>query len=98
MPNKFTPSSTQSFFSRIISSFVGILLGPVLVVGAIVLLSWNEGRAVQGIRGLGEAAGAVIESPADTVNPGNEGKLVHVVGKAEAAGPIEDSDLTLSFD
>ncbi|HEY4942307.1 MAG TPA: TMEM43 family protein [Rhizomicrobium sp.] len=97
MPNVYTTSSTQGFFSRIMSSFVGILLGPVLVVGAIVLLSWNEGRAVQAIRGLGEAAGAVVEAPADAVNAGNEGKLVHVVGKAEAAGPIEDSDLTLSF-
>jgi hypothetical protein len=98
MPNTYTTTSTQGFFSRIMSSFVGILLGPVLVIGAIVLLSWNEGRAVQAIRGLGEAAGAVIESPADTVAPGNEGKLVHVVGAAQAAGPIADSDLSLSFD
>jgi hypothetical protein len=98
MPNVYTTSSTQGFFSRIMSSFVGILLGPVLIIGAIVLLSWNEGRAVQAIRGLGEAAGAVIESPADTVTPGNEGKLVHVVGKAESTTPIQDSDLALSFD
>jgi hypothetical protein len=97
MPNSFTTSSTQGFFSRLMSSFVGILLGPVLVVGAIVLLSWNEGRAVQAIRGLAEASGVVVEAPADTVAPANDGKLVHVVGKAEAAGPIADSDLSLNF-
>src|ERR1700712_1553270 len=98
MPNSFTTSSTQGFFSRILGSFVGILLGPVLIIAAIIGLSWNEGRAVQAIRGLGEAAGVTIESPADTVNPGNEGKLVHVVGKAEPAGPIQDQDMSVSFD
>ena len=98
MPNSFTETSTQGFFSRIMSSFLGILLGPVLVIAAIVLLSWNEGRAVQAIRGLGEASGMVVETAADSVSPGNNGKLVHVVGKAEAAGPIQDSDLNLSFD
>ncbi|MEJ1967421.1 MAG: TMEM43 family protein [Rhizomicrobium sp.] len=97
MPNVYTSTSTQGFFSRLMGSFVGILLGPVLIVGAIVLLSWNEGRAVQAIRGLSEAATALVESSADAASPANEGKLVHVVGKAEAAGPIEDSDLSLSF-
>ena len=98
MPDSFTTTSTQGFFSRLMGSFVGILLGPVLVIAAIVLLSWNEGRAVQAIRGLAEASGVVVEAPADTVAPGNEGKLVHVVGKAEAAAAIQDGDLNLSFD
>ncbi|HEX4302105.1 MAG TPA: TMEM43 family protein [Rhizomicrobium sp.] len=98
MSNSFTTTSTQGFFSRLMGSFVGILLGPVLIIAAIVLLSWNEGRAVQAIRGLGEAAGAVVESPADTVNPGNEGKLIHVVGPAQATTAIADSDLSLNFD
>lgn len=97
MPNSFTETSTQGFFSRIMNSFLGILIGPLLIVGAIVLLSWNEGRAVQAIRGLGEASGVVVEAPLDSAAPGNNGKLVHVVGKAEAAGPIEDSDLGLNF-
>ncbi len=95
MVNTFTSTSRQGFFSRIMNSFLGILLGPVLVVGAIVLLSWNEGRAVQAIVGLNDASKAVVE--ASTFSPANNGKLVHVVGKAQAAGPIEDSDLSLSF-
>ncbi len=53
---------------------------------------------MQAIRGLAEASGVVVEASADAVAPANEGKLVHVVGKAEAAAPIEDSDLSLSFD
>lgn len=97
MPNSYTTSSTQGFFSRLMGSFVGILLGPVLILGAIVLLSWNEGRAVQAIRGLAEASSVTVEAPADTVNPGNEGKLVHVIGQATAAGPIADADLSVNF-
>lgn len=97
MPDTFTTTSTQGFFSRLMSSFVGILLGPVIVIGAIILLSWNEGRAVQAIRGLEEAGGVTVEAPVDSVNGANEGKLVHVTGKATAAGPIEDGDLGLSF-
>lgn len=98
MSNSFTTTSTQGFFSRIMNSFVGILLGPVIIVLAIWLLGWNEGRAVEAIKGLGEAASVVVEAPADAVSPANEGKLVHVVGKAEAAGPIQDSNLGIKFD
>ncbi len=38
MPDSFTTTSTQGFFSRLLGSFVGILLGPVLVIAAIILL------------------------------------------------------------
>jgi Transmembrane protein 43 len=97
MANTFTTTTNQGCLSRLLGSFIGILLGPVLIIGAIILLSWNEGRAVQAIRGLAEASNVVVEAPADPVAAGNEGKLVHVVGKAEATGPIEDSDLSLTF-
>jgi hypothetical protein len=32
--------------SRIAQSIVGVLLGLVFVIGAIILMFWNEGRAV----------------------------------------------------
>jgi len=98
MSNSFTTTSTQGFGSRIMNSFVGLLLGPVLVIGAIWLLSWNEGRAVQAIRGLAEASSIMVEAPAGSVNPANDGKLVHVVGQATASTAVEDSDMSLSFD
>jgi len=98
MPNTFTTTSTQGFGSRIMSSFVGLLLGPVLVIGAIWLLGWNEGRAVQAIRGLAEAQSILVESPPSAVNPANDGKLVHVVGQATATAAVDDSDLGLTFE
>jgi hypothetical protein len=41
----FTETSSQGFGSRLGSSLTGLLIGPLLVIGAIVLLWWNEGRA-----------------------------------------------------
>jgi hypothetical protein len=49
-------ASSQGFFSRITNSLAGLIIGPLLIIGAIVLLWWNEGRAVQAIVGLKDAA------------------------------------------
>jgi hypothetical protein len=96
MPDTFTEVSNQGFLSRILGSFVGFLLGPVLIIVAIVLLSWNEGRAVQAIRGLSEASSVAVE--ASDLNAGNQGKLVHAVGPATASTAIADPDLGVNFD
>jgi len=97
MADRFTDVTQTGFFSRLLSSFVGLLVGPILVIGAIILLSWNEGRAVHAIVGLGEAAGSVVEAAPDSVSPANDGKLVHVIGTATAAAPIKDDTLGTSF-
>ena len=46
MPDSYTTVTETGFLSRIGSSILGFFLGPILVIAAIVLLSWNEGRAV----------------------------------------------------
>ena len=96
MANSFTETTSQGFLSRIANSFLGLLLGPVFVIAAIVLLWWNEGRAVEAIVGLSNAASATIEAT-NTPSAGNEGKLVHVVGPATAQEPVVDNDLALSI-
>ncbi len=96
MTNTFTETSSQGFLSRIANSFIGLLLGPVFVIGAIVLLWWNEGRAVEAIVGLNSAASATVEA-SSSPSPGNEGKLVHVVGPATAQETITDDDLALGI-
>ncbi len=78
-------------------SFTGLLVGPLLVIAAIVLLSWNEGRAVEAIRGLSEAATKAVEVSNTVPAPGNDNRLVHVVGAATAATPIADPDINLNF-
>jgi hypothetical protein len=62
-----------------------------------VLLWWNEGRAVQAIVGLKDAASQVVEADASGPLPDNHNKLIHVVGSATAQSPIQDPDVGVSF-
>ncbi len=97
MTDHFTETSSQGFGSRLGGSFLGLLIGPLLVIAAIVMLWWNEGRAVQAILGLKDAASQVVEAEASAPSPANEGKLIHVTGEAKAQSPIQDADVGLAF-
>jgi hypothetical protein len=98
MPDVFTETTQRGFFSRLGGSFAGLLIGPILIIVAIGLLWWNEGRAVQAIIGLSSAASAVVEVQPGPVSPANDSKLVHVVGPATAQAKIQDSDVGIGFD
>ena len=54
----FTEVTSRSWISRIGQSIVGVLIGLVMVIAAIVVLFWNEGRAIQTARSLAEGAGS----------------------------------------
>lgn len=86
-----TEVTSRSWFSRIGSSLTGLLIGPLVILGAIVLLFWNEGRAVGTARSLTEGAGAVVSVAAGTVDPANEGRLVHVAGPVATGGKLRDA-------
>jgi hypothetical protein len=55
MTDHLTETSTQGFGSRLGNFFAGLIIGPLPVIGAIILLWWNEGRAVQAIVGSKDA-------------------------------------------
>jgi len=97
MAGQFTTVTNQGFFSRLMGSIVGFFIGPILVIGAIVLLSWNEGRAVHALNGLSDASHALVEADATAVSPANEGKLVHVAAQATASADIDDPDVGAKF-
>jgi hypothetical protein len=97
MANQFTTVTNQGFISRLMGSIVGFFIGPILVIGAIVLLSWNEGRAVHALNGLSDASHVLVEADAAAPSPANEGKLVHVVGLAAASAEIDDPDIGAKF-
>jgi len=96
MSDTFTETTTTSWFGRIRNSFGGLVIGLVLIVGMVVLLFWNEGRAVQTARSLAEGAGAVVSAGADTVDAANEGRLVHVSGQVTTDSTPGDPDFAVS--
>ena len=79
-----------SWAQRLGSSFKGVLVGLALFVAGFPILFLNEGRAVDTARRLKEGAGAVVDVPADKIDDANEGKLVHVSGKADTQDVLSD--------
>jgi hypothetical protein len=92
MSNTYIETTHSSWFTRIKNSFGGALIGLILIIGMVVLLFWNEGRAVQTAKSLAEGAGAVLSVGADSVDAGNEGKLVHVSGAVTTNAIPSDPD------
>ncbi len=90
MSDSFTEVTNESWFGRIGGAIKGVLVGLVLVVAAFGLLFWNEGRSVNRYKTLKEGSGAVVSVKSDTVSPNNEGKLVHVSGKADTNDTVAD--------
>ena len=96
MGDSFQRVSTVSWFGRIKRAVGGVLVGLLLVVLMVVGLFWNEGRAVQTAQSLAEGASAVISVDAGSIDPANDGKLVHVTGQVSASGSLADEDFGIS--
>jgi hypothetical protein len=82
--------TSQSWLGRIGGSIKGIFVGLLLAVAAVMVLFWNEGRAVQRARTLTEGAGTVVSVPATRVDAGREGALVHTSGEATTGELLRD--------
>ncbi len=96
MPDSFVETTSTSWLSQIGQSITGVLIGIVFIIGSIILLFWNEGRAVQTERSLGEGSQVVVDVAPTPIDPGNEGKLIHVSGDAKAPAPITDRTFGVS--
>lgn len=94
--DSFTETTHQGWLSRIGQSFVGMLIGLALIVIAVIVLLWNEGRAVHTARSLAEGETAVVDADPGKVDPANEGKLVHVSGDLATKAPLADPDFGVS--
>jgi hypothetical protein len=87
-----TITTSQSWFSRLGSSVKNVFFGFLLIIGSIILLFWNEGRAVKTEQSLKEGASAVVSVYSETKDPANEGKLVHFTGDARTPSVLTDVD------
>ena len=94
--NSVTKVSRQSWFSRLGNAIKGIVVGFVLFVLAFPLLWWNEGRAVTTYKSLREGAAAVVSVSAEQADPANEGRLVHMTGKAVTDDILADAQFGVS--
>ncbi len=94
----FQETTSVSWFGRIKRSLVGLLGGVLLIVGMIVLLFWNEGRAVTTARSLAEGAGVVVSVDADRVDPALEGSLIHVSGSVSTSDRPKDPEFGIVAD
>ncbi|WP_218578410.1 TMEM43 family protein [Vineibacter terrae] len=90
--DSFTETTQTSWFGRLKQAIVGVLIGLLLIPVSVVLLFWNEGRAVTTARSLTEGAGIVQSVSADRVDPANQGKLVHVAGPLTLGGSVSDAE------
>lgn len=87
-----TVTTSQSWFSRLGSSVKNVFVGFILIIASIVLLFWNEGRAVKTEQSLKEGASSVVSVSAETKDPANEGKLIHFSGEARTPSVLTDVD------
>ena len=92
-----TETTTESWGSRLGNSIKGVIVGLGLFVLGFPVLFWNEGNSVKTAKSLdeGEKACVSLES-AEKVDPGMEGRLVHVSGKADTKDVLTDEDLLSS--
>jgi hypothetical protein len=80
------------WFRRICNAIVGVVFGLILLPGSVVLLSWNEHRAVDTERSLAEGTRVMQEASAGQVDGADEGKLVHVSGPLSVQVTLADPD------
>jgi hypothetical protein len=90
MGDDYTDVSTEGWGSRLIGSFVGALVGLVLLPLSVVLLYWNEGRAVEAQQALSQGAKQLVEIDAGHVDSGANGKLVYVNGALTLVAAAKD--------
>jgi len=83
MSQSFTEYSRQGYFGRIGGAIVGAIVGVVFLLVAIVVLFWNEGRAVRTAKMLKEAASVVVTVDPARIDPARDGKLVHFTADAQ---------------
>lgn len=94
--DSFREVTSVSWFGRIKRAVGGVVFGLLLIVLMVIGLFWNEGRAVQTARSLAEGSGAVVSVGADSVDAGNDGKLVHVTGPVTADTGLADPEFGIA--
>ena len=96
MPDSFTDYSSTSWFGRIGGAIKGMIFGLILLPVSVILLFWNESRAVTTAKSLKEGAAAVVSVAPDAIQPANDQKLIHLSGDVASGEAVRDPLFGLS--
>ncbi len=88
--SEFVEVTRRGLGGRSKDSIGGVFIGFILVAVGVILLFWNEGRAVKRYKDLKEGSGAVISIDSASVDPAMEGRLVHITGETKTPTPLKD--------
>ena len=86
-----TVVTSQSWISRLGGAIKGIFFGILMIIGAMILLWWNEGRAVKTAKGLEQGQEEVIQLEGVKSLPENNGKLVYISGEVGTKDTMTDA-------
>lgn len=75
---------------------MGVVVGIGLILGSIVALFWNEGRAIQTAQSLAEGAAAVVSVESATADPAHDGGLVHMTGRLDSDATLQDPEFPVA--
>ena len=93
----YTEKTTTGYGTRVGNSLKATLMGFVIIIGATILLWWNEGRAVKTADMLEDAQGACVEMPnPDKKSAEFEGELVCATAMANTDEVLTDTDFGIS--
>jgi hypothetical protein len=81
-----------SWWSRLKQSLFGFLFSFVVIVGALVLLAWNEHRTLKNHQGLVAAGEQVVAIDPMRLDRSLEGRLVHLSARVESQQVLRDPD------
>jgi hypothetical protein len=94
--SEFITVTRRGWGIRCKNSIGGAIFGFILVALTVLLLFWNEGRAVKRYKDLKEGAGIVVSTDSSVVDTTREGKLVHATGEAKTFAPLKDEVFGIS--
>jgi hypothetical protein len=80
----------QGWLSRIGGAFKAMIAGVAMLVLALAVQFWNEGRTLKRDNALTEGRAQVIAVQSAPLDAANDGRLVHVSGEAKAGAAVGD--------
>lgn len=82
--------TTRSWFSRLIGSLIGVLIGIAMVVGAFILIFWNENHGLRMAQSLQQTEEAIVNIPNTPIDPKNNLRAVYLTGAVSTTATLKD--------